>query len=179
MWSNCWVCGSKMHKRRRNSTAVNEADRDKNVRRYTTCSQLCADTRSLILHKKLRECWVCGGPKSSPDSRTCSPECKEKRRLAKLLTPKNLCRYTALKMEEYENMLDILHRKGYSRANGCEEKWTYQTEGFPEIKWRDIMARGTLLPRKASASKEQQRHEDGVQQEARSPSASAHSIEEL
>lgn len=167
MLSKCRCCGRVFDYVRKKSNKL-------------TCSVECAKVKAELVLNRRTVCSVCGGAKKSEYAFTCSARCKEIRRIEKLKNKQyNLCHYTAEDMEGYLFMLDILHRKGYEKANSWEEKWTYVTEGYPNIKWLDRVARGTLLPRKTRSRKEQPRHEDGVQQEAQEASASAHPIEEL
>jgi hypothetical protein len=136
-------------------------------KKYYFCSKDCATKRKEELLKRRTECVVCHGPKDSRHSLTCSPECKKIRHsaTAKLKVP-NRCLYTAPNDFDYSNMLDILHRKGYVKANDIKEKHTYTTDGVRVVEWIDRMASDVVVARSPSSGKEQQRHEDGVQQQA-------------
>lgn len=144
------------------------------------CSDKCADERREALRIKRTVCVVCGGSKDSRTSSTCSKECSTKLRSMKSVGLKhNLCHYTAPNEFDYMNMLEILHRKGYVKAKDTEEKWTYTTTGFPGISWVDRVAREAVVSGKTGTRKEQQRHEDGVQLQAKEIGASAVSLKEL
>lgn len=131
-----------------------------------TCSKECAALLKASVHKRMTTCAVCGGDKERSTSRTCSATCLATAMAARG-KPKSgqhgLCWFTAITQDDYDGMLSILHRKGYEKSEDIKEKWTYCTEGFPDIRWRDIVSRGVVLPRATRSGKEQQRHEDGVQ----------------
>ena len=161
MWSNCRHCGKWFESKRDNKW------RRRGVRagqKFRTCSQECAKLRAEVLLIRRTKCLVCGGDKESRYAVTCSPECKSILK-ARSATGKvqNLCHFTASTEEEYQFMLKILHRKGYAKASDWKEKWTYCTEGYPEIRWVDRVARGVVVSRETSSSKKQQGHADGVQ----------------
>ena len=146
-----------------------------------TCSPACRKNRREVLKQKRTVCVVCGGLKNSRHSITCSPTCREKKK-SESATGKsyNLCVYDAPDHHDYNNMLSILHRKGYVKADNCkEEKWTYSTLGFPRIQWVDRVARGVVVSWEASTGQEQQGYEDGVQSSTKEVGASAHAIKEL
>lgn len=159
MWNKCRNCGVEFESRwsvRKYSV--------KHGAKMMTCSKKCAEERRATLLKARTVCVVCGGPKNSRHSSTCSPMCRAKKK-SESATGKhlNLCTYDAPHIHDYNNMISILHRKGYVKTEDCQkEKWTYSTAGFPRIQWVDRVARGVVVSRKTRTSKKQQRHEDGV-----------------
>lgn len=144
MWSNCRHCGKWFESKRTKSRRFGVRAGQK----FRTCSPECAKLRSAELLIKRTKCSVCSGDKQSPYAATCSPKCKSvlKARSAAGKV-QNLCHFTASTEEEYQYMLKILHRKGYAKASDWKEKWTYCTEGFPEIKWIDRVASGVVVSR--------------------------------
>lgn len=162
MLSECKICGKEFEAKRR--TTRSRLRRGSN---QWTCSPVCAKVKRDMVVKSQTICVVCGGEKKSRYALTCSHVCKMKRK-SETLTGKahNLCNYTAPEQWDYDNMIDILNRKGYVKSENSKEKWTYFTEGFPFIQWVDRVARGVVVSRSPRSRKKQPGHEDGVQQQA-------------
>lgn len=129
----------------------------------STCSVECKEEYKRQLIKWATKCSICGGPKEFRTRLTCSDACRKKSKATSLTgRTYNLCNFTAPDEWEYNNMIEILQRKGYVQSKDSKEKWTYYTEGFPNIQWVDRMARGVVVSGSPSPSKEQPGHEDGV-----------------
>lgn len=176
MWSNCKYCGGYFE----NKWTKRKSHYRPSVKKSWLCSTDCFKKWQEENRIKRTTCAVCGGVKKSPYALTCSDLCRAKRKLESTKGKRyNLCNYTAPSIEDYNNMLEILHRKGYVKAKDTKEKWTFTTDGFPGISWFDRVAREAVVSRKASSSKEQQGHEDGVQFQIEEVGARALSLEEL
>ncbi len=131
------------------------------------------------------ECSVCGKPTSYSRKKTCSKECH-----AILLKNWNKgitrnkwggawAKYSAPNQFDFEHMLDILHRKGYTIGDPDKEKYSYRiTEGM-DIEWWDLKPSPTSHDGQACAGKEQQANLIRVEQEGREESSYKSTLEEL
>lgn len=157
--------------------------------RRRTCSDECRERAMTREPRPERKCPFCGGLKSTAATKTCcKPECRNKWRnlggedRARYLHQYAVCRYSAPNAHDFENMLDIMSRKGYTEGNETEAyQYRITEEGdilFIDLEPRDPTSEA-IIHRASRAGKEQQEHRTGVEQEAKAKGAHQSPLEKL